>query len=321
MNNAHLKNSITPAIILKNSFSRSLAVALFLIMSGSLATHAQAELRYAGSDTVEPLIDAARVAHARRHPGYSVQIQSTGTSAGLRELCSGRAALVGASRPIKSGEMTDCASANIQYTEIPVALDAVVLVVSTKNDWLKALTLAEVTTLYAPTSADKLMSWKQLRTGFPDVPLRTSGVGIKHGTFGFFLQSIGLNNYLRSDFKDFSHHSETGRYVATAPGHIGFMSLAEALAMEGKVRVLGIDFGTGVVMPSPDTVLANQYGALSRIVYLYINQPMVIKAGGQDIAFATTLISDTEKLVKAAGLIALQPLQYQENTRRVSFNK
>ncbi len=305
----------------KPAASRLVLTAIFLMLGSSLATQALAELRYAGSDTLEPVIEAAQVAYARGHAGYKIQIQASGTSSGLRELCTGRAAVVGASRPINADEVRDCATGNIQYAEIPVALDAVVLVVSTKNTWLKDLTFAEVATLYAPASTGKLVSWKQLRAGFPDTPLRTSGVGIKHGTFGFFLESVGLKNFIRSDFKDFAHHIETGRYVAADAGTVGFMPLGEARALDGQVRILGIDFGSGVVMPSTESIAGGKYDKLARTVYLYLNQAMVLKAGAQDTDFAKTLVTDAEKLVNFAGLIPLRTLQYQENARRVSFAK
>ena len=152
-------------------------------LSMCLAQAATAQLRYAGSDTVEPMIEAAQVSFARGHAGYKLQIQANGTSAGFRELCTGRAALIGASRPIKPDEAQTCATANIQQIEVPMALDAIVLVASTKNNWLKELTFAEVRTLFDPASTSKLTSWKQLRPGFPDAPIKTAGVGIKHGTF------------------------------------------------------------------------------------------------------------------------------------------
>ena len=104
----------------------------------------------------------------------------------MKDLCNGVALLAGASRPINSDESKICAKAGIQVTEIPVALDAIVLAVSTKNTWLKDLTLAEITKIFDPASAGKITSWKQIRPTFPDPPLKPAGADIKHGTFQFF---------------------------------------------------------------------------------------------------------------------------------------
>lgn len=282
---------------------------------------AQAQLRYAGSDTVEPVIEAAQVTFARGHAGFKLQIQSTGTSPGLRELCSGRAALVGASRLIKPDEAQTCAKAGIQYAEIPVALDAVVLVVSTKNTWLKDLTLAELSAVFSPASEGKVTSWKQVRASFPDLSIRPAGVGIKHGTFGFFSDSLGLKGFIRSDFKDFADHAGTGRYVAGDAGAIGFMPTGEARAADGQVRVLGIDLGAGVVNPGLDEVVSGKYDKLARIVYIYVNAALLAKSSPQDIEFAKLLVGDMEKFVRFANLIPLRGLQYQENIKRVAFTR
>jgi len=295
--------------------------AFALLSTAWFTASALAQLRYAGSDTVEPIVEAAQIAYVRGHPDYKIQIQSAGTASGMRELCTGRAAIAGASRPIKPDEAQNCAAAGIQYVETPVALDAVALVVSTKNTWLKDLTLAEARSVFDPASAGKVTSWKQVRASFPDVPIRPAGVGIKHGTFSFFSESLGLKGFIRSDYKDFSGHAGTGRYVAADAGAIGFMPTGEARALDGQVRVVGIDLGAGVVTPSVEDVLAGKYDKLSRSVYLYVNPAMLAKGSTQDNEFARLLFTDMEKFVRFANLIPLRGLQYQENIKRVSFTR
>ena len=284
-------------------------------------SNAQAQFRYSGSDTVEPVVSAALVAYVRGHPGYKLQIQSTGTSVGIRDLCAGRTPLAGASRPIKPEEAKICTAAGIQFSEIPVALDALSLVVSTKNTWLKDLTFAELRTVYEPASAGKVTTWKQVRPTFPDTPLRPAGPDVKHGTFGSFSESMDLKGFIRSDFKDFTHHEKTGRYVAETVGGLGFMPYGDALSMASDLRMIGIDFGQGAVIPSSKEVMAGKYDKLSRTVYLYINLALLSKADPQDIDFTKFLVRDMEKFVQFANLIPLRALQYQENIKRVSFTR
>ncbi len=280
---------------------------------------ALAQLKYIGSDSLEPVVDAAQLAFARSNAGYKVQISGTGTSPGLRELCTGRAALVGASRPIKPDEAKDCAGMGVQYSEIPVALDAVVMVVSTKNTWLKELTLAELSTIFAPVAAGKLMSWKQVRPAFADLPLRTAGVGVKHATFGFFADALGLKGFVRSDLKDFAAHSSTGAYVASDAAAIGFISMGEAKALEGQVRIVSLNIGGVVVTPDAETVKAGKYDQLTRTLYFYINPTLLAKGSAQDKEFMRLLVTDTEKLATFANLVPLRSLQYQENKKRFAF--
>ncbi len=296
----------------------ALAVLITLFAPG---VSAQAQLKYSGSDTVEPVVGAALVAYVRGHPGFKLQIQSTGTSVGIRDLCAGRAQLAGASRPIKADEAKICSAAGIQFSEIPVALDALSLVVSTKNTWLKDLTFAELRTVFDPASAGKVTSWKQVRASFPDAPIRPAGPDIKHGTFGSFSDSMDLKGFIRSDFKDFPQHDKTGRYVADNVGALGFMPFGDAASMATDIRMIGIDFGAGPVIPSAKEVAAGRYDKLSRTVYLYVNVPMLLKADPGDVEFTKFLVTDMEKFVQFANLIPLRALQYQENAKRVAFTR
>lgn len=291
------------------------------ILAVSLCAGAHAQLRYSGSDSVEPMVEAAQGSFARSHSGFKLQIKSTGTSVGFRDLCTGKATLIGASRQIKPDESALCTAAGIQVSEVPVAMDAVALVVSVKNTWLKDLTMSEVHTLFAPSSAGKLTSWKQVRPSFPDQPLRTAGPNVKHGTFGFFSESLGLKGFIRADYKDFAQHVETGRYVAADPGAIGFIPSGEMRALDDQIRPIGINFGNNVVMPGLEEVANGKYERLSRILYIYVNQGLLEKSNPQDIEFARFLIRDAEKFVQFANLIPLRAQDYRDNLKRVSFRR
>lgn len=280
---------------------------------------AHAELKYSGSDTLEPVIVAAQFSFLRVQPNFKMTISGAGSSVGLRNLCSGKAALVGSSRAIATNEAALCASAGVTPTELPVAYDPVAVVASSKNTWLKDLTLAELSTVFSPASAGKITSWKQVRATFPDVPIHAAGVGIKHATFDFFSKSLGLNGFIRSDYKDFKDHASTAKYVTTDLGAIGFVSAAEAWTLEGQVQIVGIDFGKGIVRPSAEDIASSKYDKLTRTVYLYVNAPMLAKSDAQDIAFTKYLLKDMEQLVNFVKLTPLRALQYQENSRRLTL--
>jgi phosphate transport system substrate-binding protein len=295
-----------------------------LIMAGltvlSAASRAQTMV-YAGSDTVYPVAEAALTSFMRGHAGYKPQMKDIGTGPGIKELCAGRAVMAGASRPMKAEESKLCLAAGVQAIEVPIALDAVVLVVSAKNTWLKDLTLAEASKAFDSASAGKITSWKQIRAGFPDSPIKVAGVDVKHATFAFFSEQLGLNGFIRSDYKDFKKHALTGAFVASDPSALGFMSLGEASALSGQVRAIGIDFGSGAVLPGTEEIAAGKYDKLARTVYLYVGSAALAKASADDIAYVQTLVKDTDKFVRFANLVPLRPLQYQENVKRLAAAK
>ena len=294
------------------------ATAALVLATLPVGAYAQSLSLYTGSDTVQPVAQAALVAFARGHAAYKPLMHDTGTTSGFKEFCSGTALLAGASRLINSEESKACAKAGIQATEIPVALDAIVMAVSTKNTWLKDLTLAEITKIFDPASAGKLMSWKQVRPTFPDAPIKAAGVGIKHATFGFFSESIGLKGFMRADYKDFKDHDAAAKFVAANDSAIGFLPLGEAKAMEGQVRAVAVDFGAGPVVPGIDEVSAGKYDKLTRTVYVYANPAAIAKSSADDIAFVNSLVKDMDKFVRFANLVPLRTLQYQENAKRLA---
>ncbi len=292
---------------------------LSLVLLCCLVAPLHAQLRYAGSDTVEPVVDAAKTAFSRSHPNFKLTINSVGTSSGFRELCTNRAFFIGASRAIKPDETKECERSGVVPVEVPVGLDAVVLVVSNKNTFIKDLSIDDVKRIYGPQATGKLMNWNAVQSTFADQPLRAVGVGIKHGTFDFFHAAIGNGKFVRSDYKDTIHHDETAKIVASDPGAIGYVPLSVAKDFAAQLRIVKVNFGEGPIEPTEDTIRSGKYGALSRTTYFYVNLPALVKAGGESHEFIKDLMTNLAKYVSFANMTTLSPQQYQETAKRVGF--
>ena len=143
---------------------------MLILAIAPVAALAQTMSLYSGSDTVQPVAEAALVSFVRGHANYKPQMRDTGTSPGLKDLCNGSTLLAGPSRLTSSEESKICAKAGIPAIEI-----------------------------FDPASAGKITSWKQIRPTFPNTSLKPSGAYIKSETFQFFSQSIGLQGFVRSD--------------------------------------------------------------------------------------------------------------------------
>ena len=298
-----------------------LFAAILVSAAGALtAISSQAQMKYSGSDTVAPVVEAARSAFQRGHPDFKLQLQGDGSSVGLKELCAGGVMLAGSSRPMTSEERTKCTVSGIKPMEIPVAVDGVALIVSHKNTWLTSLKYDEVRTLFSPASSDKLNSWRLLRPSLPDQPLKTGGVGIKHGTFQFLSEALGNRQFVRLDFKEMRSHADTAKWVAADAGAIGFVPLAAVGDFESQVRAVPIDFGKGPIEPSAATLRDGRYMTLGRTVYLYVN-PAVAGGGKVESEFVKILLDRLEKYVSYSGLTPLPSAQYQESFRRAGFKR
>ena len=98
-------------------------------------------------------------------------------------------------------ERADCKAANVEYIELPIALDALTVMVNPKNDWAKEMTVAELKKIWEPEAQGKITNWKQVRDSFPDRPLKLYGAGTDSGTYDYFTAAIvGKEHSSRGDF-------------------------------------------------------------------------------------------------------------------------
>ncbi len=94
-----------------------------------------------GSSTVFPITEAVAEDFQKSKKGaVKVTVGISGTGGGFKKFCRGETDVSNASRPILKAEMEDCKKAGIQYLEMPVAYDALTVVVNPKNNWIKSMT-------------------------------------------------------------------------------------------------------------------------------------------------------------------------------------
>ena len=95
-----------------------------------------------------PITKATIQAYRTTAKGKSVEfdIKETVSKAGFRVFCSGNIPLANASRPISSKELQRCADNVIKvinFIELPIALDAITVVVNPGNNWVRSITVNE----------------------------------------------------------------------------------------------------------------------------------------------------------------------------------
>ncbi|HEY9883012.1 MAG TPA: substrate-binding domain-containing protein, partial [Thermosynechococcaceae cyanobacterium] len=87
-----------------------------------------------GSSTVFPITE--KVAEAfQKQGGARVTVGISGTGGGFKKFCAGETDISNASRPILQKEVDACAKTGVKYIELPVAYDALTVVVNPSNTW------------------------------------------------------------------------------------------------------------------------------------------------------------------------------------------
>ncbi|TVQ45359.1 MAG: PstS family phosphate ABC transporter substrate-binding protein [Gloeocapsa sp. DLM2.Bin57] len=307
----------------KHSFRKILtgvsltALTLGLIAPGSIASVKQeisGDIAIDGSSTVFPVTEAMAEEFQIANPGVRVTVGISGSGGGFKKFCAGETDISNASRPIKTSEMEECAQAGIEFIELPIAFDALSVVVNPNNDWAECLTVEELNTMWATESQGTVTNWNQIREGFPDRPLTLYGPGVDSGTFDYFTDAInGAEGDSRGDFTASEDDNVIVLGVAQDENALGFFGLAYLEENRDTLRAVKIDEGNGCVEPSVATVEDGTYQPLARPIFIYVRKSSLERPEVK--AFVDFYLApENMELVSEVGYIAL-PAAVNEKAR------
>jgi len=226
-----------------------------------------------GSSTVFLISEAVAEGFREVAPEVRVTVGVSGTGGGFKKFCAGETDFQDASRPIKPSEVELCTKSGVEYIELPVAYDGIAIVVNPQNDWAKDITRDELKKLWAPEAQKTIMTWSQLREGWPDRPIALFGAGVDSGTYDYFTEAIvGKEHSSRGDYTSSEDDNVIVRGVASDPGALGFFGFAYYEENKDKLRALPVDGGKGPVAPSVATIGDGSYFPLSRPLFLYVSK-------------------------------------------------
>ncbi|MBW4697219.1 MAG: PstS family phosphate ABC transporter substrate-binding protein [Aphanocapsa lilacina HA4352-LM1] len=234
---------------------------------------AQAVIKVDGSSTVFPVTEAVAEEFQKSTQGaVRVSVEVSGTGGGFKKFCRGETDISNASRPILQKEMDACKKAGIHYIELPVAYDALTVMVHPTNTWAGDLTVAELKKIWEPAAQIKITNWNQVRSSFPNAPLKLYGPGADSGTFDYFTEAVvGKAKASRGDFTASEDDNVLVQGIANDKNALGYFGYAYYAENKNKLKAVGIDGGKGPVLPSDKTVEDGTYNPLSRPIFIYVN--------------------------------------------------
>jgi len=244
-------------------------------------------------------------------PGTAeVSVKFSGTSGGFREFCAGKTDISNASRPIQADEMSLCNRYGVRYIELPVAFDALTVVVNQENNWIDSITLEELKKMWEPAAEGKITNWNQIRPEFPNKPLNLFGAGQDSGTFDYFTEAVvGKSGASRKDYVASEDDNTLVQGVSQDPNALGYFGLAYYEQNPQKLKALGIDSGKGAIVPSRETVVNSQYQPLARPLFIYVNGEKAQKSRALQ-EFVEYYLDNAESIVKEVGYIPLTDEHY-----------
>jgi phosphate transport system substrate-binding protein len=279
-------------------------------------------VRIDGSSTVFPVTEAVAEEFQKTKKGkVKVTVGIAGTGGGFKKFCRGETDVSNASRPILKSEIEDCKKSGVQFIELPVAYDALTVIVNPKNDWVKSLNVADLKKMWEPAAQGKVSTWNQVRSEWPNNPLKLFGPGADSGTFDYFTEAVvGKAKSSRGDFTASEDDNVLVQGVINDRNALGYFGFAYYIENQAKLKAVAIDGGKGPVAPSAKTVEDGTYRPLSRPIFIYVSKKS-LDSKPEVKEFVEFYLKNAAQLVKDVKYVALPAKAYTMGAEHVAKGK
>jgi phosphate transport system substrate-binding protein len=272
---------------------------------------AQSVIKMDGSSTVFPIAEAvAEEFQIRTRGKVRVTVGIAGTGGGFKRFCRGETDIANASRPILKEEMETCRAAGVKYIELPIAFDALTVVVNPQNTWVKSLTPADLKKMWEPGAQGRVTQWNHVRPEWPAQPLLLFGPGADSGTFDYFTEAVnGKSKASRGDYTASEDDNVLVQGVEGNKNAIGYFGYAYYVGHRDRLKAVPIDAGKGPVAPSEQSVVDGTYQPLSRPLFIYVRDKAAERTEVRE--FVQFMLTDGAALAKEVGYVPLPAEAYR----------
>ena len=275
-----------------------------------------------GSSTVFPVTEAvAEDFQKAKKQQVRVTVGISGTGGGFKKFCRNETDISNASRPILKAEMADCAKAGVEYYELPVAFDALTVVVNPKNSFIRQLTVAEMKKMWEPAAQGKVTRWNQVNPQWPDQPMKLFGPGADSGTFDYFTEAVvGKSKSSRGDFTASEDDNVLVQGVSRDVNGLGYFGYAYYIENQDKLKAVPIVNEKGqAVAPSMEAVLKGTYSPLARPIFVYVNAKSLGRPEVKE--FVEYYMKNGAKLAREVKYVPLPDVAYKTALEHVQKGK
>ncbi|MEM6256279.1 MAG: PstS family phosphate ABC transporter substrate-binding protein [Cyanobacteria bacterium P01_D01_bin.156] len=292
--------------------AKFLSTAAAVAATGALtATSAVAQsIAIDGSSTVFPITEAMAEEYALRGNTAAITVGVSGTGGGFKKFCAGETVISNASRPIKDSEKELCAANGIDYIAVPVAYDALTVVINPANTWATEMTVEQLNVMWDAPAEGVITRWNQIDPSWPNEDIGLYGPGTDSGTFDYFTDEInGDGGVSRADYTASEDDNVLVRGVASDPYAIGYFGLAyfsENADILKPVSIFNEDMGE-FVEPTVANVEADMYQPLGRPIFIYVNTAALADADSGVADFVEFYVeqADSGELILEVGYVPL----------------
>ncbi|HEY1013369.1 MAG TPA: phosphate ABC transporter substrate-binding protein [Herpetosiphonaceae bacterium] len=247
--------------------------------AASPAPPLKGRITFAGSTTVQPLVDKLGAAFRERHPQVSLEVAAGGTAVGITAIKDGTVDIGMASRELLAGE-------GDHLTRHHIASDVLAVVVHPSNP-VANLSLAQLRDIYQ----GRVDSWRAL--GGPDLPIvpvvreRSSGTRL-----AFEELALGKQEPIGARLQTAVTAGDAAAIVRADPRAIAYVGFGN---LDGSLKPLAIDGAA----PELELVRAGRYRLVRPL--LLLSGPLSQPLAGEFINFV--LSPEGQRLVGEDGWV------------------
>ncbi len=286
------------------------AAAIGLSVPGVQSQTSARIVKIDGSSTVFPITEAVAEEFQKKNNAIKVTVGVSGTGGGFKKFCNGETDISNASRPIKDSEMAECKKKGISFIELPIAYDALTVVINPRNTWASSLTVADLKKMWEPAAQGKVTRWNQIKPEWPNAPLRLFGPGADSGTFDYFTEAVnGKSGKSRTDYTASEDDNLLVQGVSRDRDAIGYFGYAYYEANKNRIKAVSIVNEQGKsIPPTRVTVEKGTYTPLSRPLFIYVSSKALQRKEVQD--FVSYYLNNAAKLSAEVKYVPLPKKAY-----------
>jgi phosphate transport system substrate-binding protein len=264
-----------------------------------------------GSSTVLPITQAAAEGFNQQNPDVRISVGGAGTGDGFEAFCDGTTQISDASRPINDEEQQRCEENGIEFLELPVATDALSVVVNPANDFADNITLDQLRTLWEPDAEGEVTQWNQVNSEWPEQQINLYGPGTQSGTFDYFTEKVnGKSKESRSDYQASEDDNVLVQGISGDPNALGYFGLGYFKQNRQQLKALTVDG----VQPSVETAQSGEY-PLSRPLFIYVST-QALEENPTVEEFVSYYLQNLSQFAESAQFVPLSEQAAQEANER-----
>lgn len=267
-----------------------------------------------GSATIEPI---ARI--AVRESGTDADISSEGSNNGFEKFCAGESHINNASTPIPGAEAPAdyramCEDNDVEFVELPIAIDAIVMIANAQNRDVQDITTEELTQIWEPGSA--VETWSDVREDWPVQDIELFGRSEGSGTFLEFTGQVnGQPGAIREDYEHSSDLAQVAGWAAEAPYSLAFMGVGNYLAAPAEDRDRITTLAVDGVEPDHASAVSDEY-PLNRHLYVYVSTEALEENPAVE-SYVRHVLQNGRDIVPRAFFYPLSEEAYEQATTRL----